>query len=120
ADTRLITTNFQIRPNSAQSAPTILVDIGHEALIREWDRFKAWVAEDKENLRLSSELLQSATDWASAQRDKAYLLTGNRLARAEIWLDEADATSLQREFIQVSIKENEERERLERERLERE
>jgi WD40 repeat protein len=120
ADTRLITTNFQIRPNSAQSAPTILVDIGHEALIREWDRFKAWVAEDKENLRLSSELLQSATDWASAKRDKAYLLTGNRLARAEIWLDEADATSLQREFIQVSIKENEERERLERERLERE
>jgi len=120
ADTRLLITNFQIRPNSAQSAPTIMVDIGHEALIREWERFRGWVAEDKENLRLSSEILQSANDWASAKRDKAYLLTGNRLARAEIWLDEADATALQREFIQASIKENEERERLERERLERE
>ncbi|MDZ4669903.1 MAG: TIR domain-containing protein [Phototrophicales bacterium] len=120
ADTRLILTNFQIHPNSAQSAPTILVDIGHEALIREWDRFKGWVAEDKENLRLGSEILQYATDWASAKRDKAYLIMGNRLARAEIWLDEADATTLQREFIQASIKENEERERLERERLERE
>ncbi|MCL4254434.1 MAG: TIR domain-containing protein, partial [Anaerolineae bacterium] len=120
ADTRLLTTNFQIRPNSAQSAPTILVEIGHEALIREWERFRGWVAEDKENLRLSSEILQSATDWASARRDKAYLLMGNRLVRAEIWLDEADANALQREFIQASIKENEERERLERERLERE
>ncbi len=120
ADTRLLTTNFQIRPNSAQSAPTILVEIGHEALIREWERFRGWVADNKENLRLSSEILQSATDWASAKRDKAYLLTGNRLIRAEIWLDEADANALQREFIQASIKENEERERLERERLERE
>ncbi|PJF29877.1 MAG: hypothetical protein CUN52_06100 [Phototrophicales bacterium] len=120
ADTRLLTTNFQIRPNSAQSAPTILVEIGHEALIREWERFRTWVADNKENLRLSSEILQSATDWVSAKRDKAYLLTGNRLIRAEIWLDEADANALQREFIQASIKENEERERLERERLERE
>lgn len=120
ADTRLLTTNFQIRPNSAQSPPTIMVEIGHEALIREWERFKGWVAEDKENLRLGSEILQAATDWASAKRDKAYLLTGNRLIRAEIWLDEADANALQREFIQASVKENEERERLERERLERE
>ncbi|NOG51829.1 MAG: hypothetical protein HND48_22145 [Chloroflexi bacterium] len=70
------------------------VEVGHEALIREWARFQSWVEDDMENLRLGAELLKSAADWDSTQRDAAYLLTGTRLARAEDWLESGETPTL--------------------------
>lgn len=120
AESRLLIASREIKASSDETAPTIWIDVSHEALIREWDRFTGWVADNVENLRLGSEILQSANDWQQSNRDMAYLLTGNRLARAEIWLDSADATALQREFIQASVEEAERREQLRQQQIERE
>jgi WD40 repeat protein len=101
--TRLLFASREIRPSSDATRPSVTIEVAHEALIREWDRFTGWVAENVENLRFGGELLQSASDWQRSQRDPAYLLTGTRLTRAEEWLETGDPTALQREFVQESI-----------------
>lgn len=106
-DSRLLITSREIKASDDDTTPPIVwVEVSHEALIRQWDRFTGWVAENIEGLRYGSELLQSATDWHQSGRDKAYLLTGNRLVRAEGWIQHADPTTLQREFIAASIEED--------------
>ncbi|MEO0595985.1 MAG: WD40 repeat domain-containing protein, partial [Chloroflexota bacterium] len=97
------------------SEPTVHVEIVHEALIREWERFRTWVHEDEENLRLSTEIMKSAQDWVNTGNEPAYLLTETRLDRALVWLQTADATDLQREFINTSQQARREREASERE-----
>ncbi|MCU0497663.1 MAG: TIR domain-containing protein [Anaerolineae bacterium] len=118
-DARLLVTSREIKPNADQAQNT-LIEISHEALIREWERFRNWIASDLEDLRYGSELLQAANDWQAANGDAAYLLTGSRLLRAEAWLQTADANTLQREFIGLSIEEREKREVSERQQAERE
>lgn len=120
SNTRLLIANRQITARGDDERPVIYYEVGHEALIREWARFREWIADNLENLRLGSEILQSANDWQSSNYDTAYLLTGTRLSRAEAWLDDEDATPLQREFIQVSISEMQRQENLDRNRIERE
>lgn len=110
ANSRLLMTSRQIRASADQSQPVIWVEVSHEALIREWDRFTSWVAENVESLRYGTELLQAANDWQTSRRDGAYLLTGNRLMRAQVWIQVADPTPLQKEFIQASLEEHERRE----------
>lgn len=117
-ESRLLIASREI--NTDETAPATWIEISHEALIREWERFNGWVNENIENLRFSSEVLKLASDWARAGRDVAYLLTGNRLVRGELWLESADATALQREFIQASIEERKRREALRQEQQARE
>lgn len=118
-ESRLLIASRQIKVATADEAePKIWIEVGHEALFREWVRFTGWVSENLESLRLSSELSQSAMDWRQSQQDPAYLLRGNRLIRAEGWQETADTTALQREFIDASIAENDRQLALEEQRAE--
>jgi WD40 repeat protein len=119
-ESRLLIASREIKSSADESQPTIWIEVGHEALIREWDRFKGWVAENVEALRFGSEILKAAQDWNQSGRDPAYLLTGNRLARADIWIETADASNLQREFIQASEEERKRREAVRQEQQARE
>jgi WD40 repeat protein len=103
AESRLLIASRQITASEDEVEPTVWIEVGHEALIRQWDRFTGWVAENQEDLRYGTEFMQAAQDWRAGNQDKSYLLMGNRLIRAEAWLQEADATELQREFIQASM-----------------
>ncbi len=105
SESRLLIASRQITAKGDNSRPVTYIEVSHEALIREWERLKDWVADNLENLRLGGEILQAATDWRTSSQDKAYLLTGNRLLRAQDWLKEADASPLQRAFLQASIEE---------------
>lgn len=117
-DARLIVASREIR--SDQEQPQIWLEISHEALIHQWDRFKAWVTADLDELAYDSELRRAAADWEASGREVAYLLTGRRLTRAEIWLEQAEATDRQRAFIEASMKRRDELESAERERMQRE
>lgn len=121
SESRLLIASREIRTSGdATEAPITWIEVSHEALIREWDRLKAWIAENAEGLRYGSELLKAASDWNAANRDAAYLLTGTRLVRAEEWLLDADANALQRAFIQASIEQRHRVEAAQREQAERE
>lgn len=118
-DTRLLVTSRDINPNEEQAA-TIRVEISHEALLREWERLAGWVVENKEELRYGGELLRAAQDWKQSGQSTDYLLAGSRLSHAELWLETADSSDLQREYIQASMIERQRQEAEEQARVQRE
>jgi KaiC/GvpD/RAD55 family RecA-like ATPase len=61
-----------------------VVEVGHEALIREWGRLRRWVDENRELLRISRRLEQEAEDWKESDGSVDLLLqAGRRLSEAE-------------------------------------
>jgi len=121
ADSRLLIASREISTDEASnSVPITWLEVSHEALIREWDRFKTWVSSRLEDLQYSTELRKLSQDWVASGRDSAYLLVGKRLTRAEVWIEDADANDLQREYIAASLEARHEREQAEQERQRRE
>jgi WD40 repeat protein len=116
ADRRLITTGQNI------------VEVAHEALIREWPTLRRWLDEDRAGLRLHRQLTQDAQVWARLNRDGGALYRGARLAQIVEWAIGRDdqLSALEREFVAASREqaeregtEREARERREREHLQR-
>jgi WD40 repeat protein len=56
-----------------------LVDICHEALIRTWDRYRGWVDQEAEKLRLVRRVVNDAVDWQQRGRRDEDLLHGHVL-----------------------------------------
>jgi serine/threonine protein kinase len=69
--------------DSASRAPT--VEVAHEALLREWGRLRAWLANSRTDLRFQRQLAAAAADWGAAGGDASFLLHGTRLAQFEEW-----------------------------------
>jgi WD40 repeat protein len=121
AENRLLIASRAIAASTGEKQePTTWLEVSHEALIREWGRFTQWIKDSEQSLRIGGEVLKSAQDWERMGRDAAYLLTGTRLDRAVLWLETADASSQQREFIQASIAERNRQHEAEQERQKRE
>jgi len=62
-----------------------VVEVAHEALIREWPTLRQWLSEDREGLRLHRRLSEAAQGWAALERDPSELYGGPRLAQALEW-----------------------------------
>ncbi|MBN1965022.1 MAG: hypothetical protein JW910_10260, partial [Anaerolineae bacterium] len=116
-ETRLLVASREINPSEEEDfEPATWIEIGHEALIRNWTRFAEWIAANEEELRYGGELLRDAREWQQAGQSTDYLLGGTRLARAVEWLETADANDLQRAFVQASAAEQQRRDEEERQR----
>jgi DNA-binding SARP family transcriptional activator/WD40 repeat protein len=61
------------------------VELSHEALVREWPRYAAWLEEDRIGRRLHAHLMSSAREWEAAGGDEGDLYRGARLAGALEW-----------------------------------
>lgn len=61
------------------------VEIAHEALIRSWPRLRAWLAEDRDGLRIHRGLTDATADWLALRRDPGSLYRGVRLDVAQEW-----------------------------------
>ena len=80
------------------------VEVGHEALIREWPALRQWLAEDRDGLRLQRRLTDAAQEWEALDRDPGALLRGARLAQTLEWVNEhnGEPNTLEREFLTTS------------------
>ena len=80
------------------------VELSHEALLREWPRYRSWLEEDRVGRRLHAHLRTQAGEWDARGRDGGDLYRGARLAAALDFCaqhgDEMDR--LEREFIDAS------------------
>ena len=80
------------------------VELSHEALLREWPRYRSWLEEDRVGRRLHAHLRAQAGEWDARGRDGGDLYRGARLAAALDFCaqhgDEMDR--LEREFIGAS------------------
>ena len=103
ADARLLTTGCD-EPTGAR-----VVDVAHEALIRDWPKLRGWIDEDREALRAHRRLTEAAGEWDANGREEGLLYRGARLAA---WQDRPveDLNDLERAFLAAS-REREERER---------
>jgi signal transduction histidine kinase/CheY-like chemotaxis protein len=64
------------------------VEIVHEALIREWDLLREWLAAGREFRTWQERLRGAMRQWEASRRDEGALLRGGPLAEAERWLGE--------------------------------
>ncbi|MGH3054030.1 MAG: hypothetical protein ACRDL7_03515, partial [Gaiellaceae bacterium] len=97
--------SFDRDPRSG--APTI--EVAHEALMREWGRFRRWIDNGREEVRLHRRLAAAAREWEDAGREPSYLLRGSNLAQFELLAGESTIalTQLEREFVEASTAANE-------------
>ena len=83
-----------------------IVEVGHEALIREWDTLKEWVNSDREFLRTVERVKASMRAWheETANKCERLLPPGRPLEEARELLEREDAEIGDlREFIETSI-----------------
>jgi WD40 repeat protein len=80
------------------------VEVAHEALLREWPRLRAWLADDIEGRRLHQHLINAAAEWQRSGREPAELYRGARLASALDWAASHDPelNELERGFLDES------------------
>lgn len=93
-----------------------MVEVAHEALIREWPTLRQWLDEDQGGLRLHRHITESALEWDHMGRDAGELYRGPRLAQALEWAGTHAAllNALERAFLEAS-REQAERQAAERE-----
>jgi WD40 repeat protein/class 3 adenylate cyclase len=86
-----------------------LVEVSHEALIREWPLLRRWLDEDREGLQLHRRLTDDAAEWVRYDRDPGLLYRGARLSAASEWADgrEQLLSSDEREFLDEARAERE-------------
>ena len=66
------------------------VTIAHEALLTEWQRFRAWIDSSRDDLRLERQVAGAAADWRAAGQHPDYVLRGARLDRLAGWATTTD------------------------------
>ena len=78
-----------------------VVDITHEALIRGWPELRAWIDDEREQLRAERRLTEAATEWDQGGRDESLLYRGARLSA---WDDRrlGDLNDRERAFLAAS------------------
>lgn len=62
-----------------------MVEVAHEALLREWPRLRAWLEDDVQGRRLHHHLQRAANDWDLSGREPSELYRGPRLVAALDW-----------------------------------
>ena len=82
------------------------VAIAHEALIRTWPRFRAWIEEDRENLLVRQRISRAAAEWEGQGRDPDLLYRGTPLAVATEWAadNRMELNLLEHEFLDAAVK----------------
>jgi WD40 repeat protein/DNA-binding SARP family transcriptional activator/class 3 adenylate cyclase len=83
-----------------------VVEIAHEALLREWPRLRTWLDEDGDGLRIMRHVTHAARAWSESDRDPDELYRGARLAAATEWAEahEPDLNATEREFLGTSTR----------------
>ncbi|PWT86148.1 MAG: hypothetical protein C5B58_01890 [Acidobacteria bacterium] len=95
------------------------VSVAHEALLREWQRIREWLAENRDFLRMRDRLDSSLKLWLSRGKQKDDLLgPGLPLAEGEKLLKdfEPSLSQAQTDYVQASVMEQKRRHRI-RERI---
>ena len=81
-DAHLLTSRREPEPDGDS-----VVEVAHEALLRQWTPLRDAIEASRSNLRMRSEVERLTLDWIAGQRDDSYLLRGRRLAELSSWAE---------------------------------
>ncbi|NER94406.1 MAG: hypothetical protein F6J86_11280 [Symploca sp. SIO1B1] len=102
----------QPQPNTYNNT-LVVVDVAHEALIRNWSLLRQWLDESRDKLRQQRKIEAAAIEWRNQQQENAksakdYLLQGRRLKEAREFQkkqsEQFPLSDFASEFIEKSIK----------------
>jgi WD40 repeat protein/DNA-binding SARP family transcriptional activator len=81
-----------------------VVELAHEALVREWPRLRTWLDDDNEGFRILRHLATVADTWDAMGRPASELYRGGRLAQALEWRDRThpDLTAVEAAFLRAA------------------
>ena len=98
-DARLLSSGY-----GEEARPGPVVEVTHEALLRQWPPLSKAIAASKDSLRLRAELEREAADWDYGKREESYLLRGARLAAFSEWAerDDVELSPLDLQFLAAS------------------
>lgn len=96
------------------------LEVSHEALIREWTRLGAWLAEAREDVQLQGRLSADAAEWEKRGRPADALYRGTVLAEAHAWAGRNTPSAREAAFLDAATAEEHRFEEAERERQARE
>lgn len=79
------------------------VEIIHETLNLTWPRFRGWIEESRDDLRMRQRVAQDAAEWDAQNRDSDLLYRGAPLAVAFEWYaqDDSEHDELSAEFLEA-------------------
>ena len=99
-DARLVTTG------TLEPGDTRVVEVAHEALIREWPTLRDWLNQNRQGLILHRQLTEDTNDWLKLERDPGSLYRGVKLKQTLEWVKtNTDLISLaEQEFLDASQK----------------
>lgn len=108
---RLVTTDDEDATLEPENQD-VVVEVAHEALIREWPRLRLWLDESRDWLRVQRRITAAALEWQRLDQDASLLYRGNRLAQATEWMAEQQDTidPLTHEFLLASLAEKQKEE----------
>lgn len=88
-----------------QETGEVVLDVSHEALIREWPLLRHWLTENRQSLRLQQELGEAARNWEVHGRSNDYVYEGARLLEVEEWsaVHPGELNTLEAAFIEAGI-----------------
>ena len=88
------------------------VEIIHETLNLTWPRFRGWIEESRDDLRMRQRVAQDAAEWDAQNRDSDLLYRGTPLAVALEWYahDDSEHDDLSAEFLEAGRHARESRE----------
>jgi basic membrane lipoprotein Med (substrate-binding protein (PBP1-ABC) superfamily)/DNA-binding SARP family transcriptional activator len=82
-----------------------IVEVAHEALLREWFRLKRWIEEGRDDVLRHALLSTAIAEWTESGRGEGYLLFGQRLSGYEQWAEQSTLTlsTGEAEYLEASI-----------------
>jgi len=111
-DARLVTSGEGARSNSSQTGGEVeeskeMVEVSHEALLRDWPRLRAWLEDSRDSLRYGRRLAEKAEEWNSSSRKRHpdRLLRGATLEEALQWAkgQKTAAPGIVQEFLRAAV-----------------
>jgi serine/threonine protein kinase/WD40 repeat protein len=102
-DTLAVYRMLALDTDPATRTPT--VELAHEALLREWERLRAWLTEAHDAIKVQRQLTAMAEEWRMADEDASFLARGSRLTQFETWRVETTLalSHIEREFLDASL-----------------
>ena len=88
-----------VRLTKGDTEEDTLIEIAHEALIRNWPKLADWLYEDRDNIRRRTRLTEAAERWDAMSRDPSSLWRGLQLEEA---LNYKGLNLIEVEFIETS------------------
>jgi hypothetical protein len=82
------------------------VEVAHEALLSEAPQIRAWIEENRENLRLRDRFERDCREWQEQERSPVYLLNPGKLAAVEDWIatTNPNLSEVESEFVGESVR----------------